>query len=98
MSAEGVDRVDRDKIELDLGRCMACGECLDVCPRSSDTDYPVFRRTEMGMPELLYPESCISCMECAVRCRAMALRVEGLYLPPFNLKDPQITRKIYSLY
>lgn len=47
---------------LDLGRCVDCDACLELCPQ-------VFKRNEAGYIEVasleLYPEACI---EEAINC------------------------------
>lgn len=86
------------RVELDLTRCVACLECLEVCPRSSGIDHPVFDRSEEGLPKVAYPGSCISCLDCAVRCRAMAIRINGKCFPPPRMVDPVLSSKIQTIY
>jgi len=86
------------RVELDAGRCVACLECLEVCPRSSGISHPVFRVSGEGRPEVAYPESCIFCLDCTVRCRAMAIRVNGRRLPPAPMGDRILHLKLTSMY
>lgn len=57
-------------------RCIGCWECLDICPQTKNTEYPVFARGE-GVPEVVNPESCIGCLSCLATCRAEALTIAG---------------------
>lgn len=71
---EGEGREPR-LIQVDTGRCIACYECVDVCPQSNNTEFPVYQRTGDGPPRVANPDNCIRCLSCEVNCRAMALEV-----------------------
>jgi NAD-dependent dihydropyrimidine dehydrogenase PreA subunit len=62
-------------IRLDLGRCIGCYECVDICPQSSNTEFPVYERSGDGPPRVANPDNCIRCLSCETNCRAMALEV-----------------------
>ncbi len=64
-------------INIDVERCICCLECLDVCPQSGETEFPVFIKSPEGAPEVANPDSCIVCRSCEVNCRAMAIEIEG---------------------
>jgi NAD-dependent dihydropyrimidine dehydrogenase PreA subunit len=64
-------------INVDLERCIGCFECIDICPQSSSTEFPVYERGDDGFPRVANPDSCIACLSCVVSCRAMAIKVEG---------------------
>lgn len=68
-SAEPMIRIDRE-------RCIACFECIDVCPQVLNTEYPVYERGDDGYPRVANEESCIGCLSCEVNCRADAIVVE----------------------
>lgn len=64
-------------IEVDRERCVRCGECVDACPQSGEVQFPVYVRNEEGFPEVANIESCIGCLSCEDRCRALAIEVRG---------------------
>jgi NAD-dependent dihydropyrimidine dehydrogenase PreA subunit len=64
-------------ISVDGERCMGCMECVDVCPQSSNAEFPVYERGEDGMPRVANPDNCIACLSCVAQCRAMAIYIEG---------------------
>ena len=63
-------------IAIDSERCIRCGECIDICPQTRNSEFPVFTRDEDGMPVVANIDSCIACLSCEVNCRAMAIRLE----------------------
>lgn len=64
-------------IRVDHERCIGCYECVDLCPQSTNTEFPVYLRGEDGFPQVANPDSCIGCLSCEVGCRALAVKVEG---------------------
>jgi NAD-dependent dihydropyrimidine dehydrogenase PreA subunit len=67
-------------ISVDRDRCIGCFECVDNCPQSMNTEFPVYMRGDDGFPQVANPDSCIVCLTCVEGCRAMALRVEGPFV------------------
>jgi NAD-dependent dihydropyrimidine dehydrogenase PreA subunit len=64
-------------ISVDSERCIGCFECIDICPQSTNAEFPVYVRGDDGFPRVANPDSCIACFSCVVSCRAMAIKVEG---------------------
>lgn len=62
-------------IRVDGERCIACYECMDVCPQTRGREFPVYVVGEDGIPRVANPDSCIGCLSCQVSCRAEAIRV-----------------------
>lgn len=60
------------KVILNEKWCKRCGICVAFCPKG------VFISDDFGLPIVKYPERCIKCMLCVVRCPDFALEVEGL--------------------
>lgn len=65
-------------IRVDVERCIGCFECIDLCPQSSNAEYPVYIKGVDGYPQVANLESCIRCLSCEVNCRALAVKVEGV--------------------
>ncbi len=63
-------------IRVDGERCVACRECMEICPQTRGAQYPVYEWGEEGMPRVANPESCIRCLSCELGCRARAIAVE----------------------
>ncbi len=63
-------------ISIDRERCIGCFECMDVCPQTSASEFPVFERGSDGHPVVACEENCIGCLSCEADCRADAIRVE----------------------
>ena len=55
-------------LELDPGKCIGCGMCLEVCP------HQVFR-LESGKAQMDNRDSCMECGACARNCPAEAVSV-----------------------
>lgn len=58
------------KVEVNAQWCKRCGICIAFCPRG------VFVADDYGLPIVKYPENCIKCMLCVVRCPDFAVEVE----------------------
>ncbi len=64
------------EIRIEAKRCIGCWECLDMCPQSTGTEFPVYTRGDR-MPSAANPESCLGCLTCVFICRAEAITVQG---------------------
>lgn len=68
------------KITRDEKRCVACYECIIVCPQSGD-DKPnsviVPPKVDGKPPEINCIQNCIQCMTCWDFCRAQAIIFEN---------------------
>lgn len=69
--------VEEHRVEIDGRRCIACWECVESCPQTRGTAYPVFEKGEK-VPRVVNPGSCLACLTCVENCRALALTVNGL--------------------
>ena len=65
-------------ISVDRERCIGYYECIDTCPQSGNTEFPVYKKSEEGFPRIVNPDSCIGCLSCEANCRALAVKVEGV--------------------
>ena len=55
---------------LDTQDCSGCGICAEVCPAD------VIRMDhEMGVAAIAYPEDCIVCFRCELRCPTGCIEV-----------------------
>jgi NAD-dependent dihydropyrimidine dehydrogenase PreA subunit len=63
-------------ITIDRERCIGCFECVEICPQTEKSDFPVFEKGEDGFPRVINQDSCVGCLSCEVYCRAMAITVE----------------------
>ena len=57
-------------LELDPGRCVGCGACLDVCPHG------VFA-LDGDKARIVDRDACMECGACARNCAEGAIRVEA---------------------
>lgn len=57
-------------LELDPGRCVGCGRCVEVCP------HQVFRLEEKRAL-LVDRDLCMECGACALNCPPKAIRVDS---------------------
>ncbi|MFQ5951798.1 MAG: ferredoxin family protein [Candidatus Omnitrophota bacterium] len=60
------------KITINEKWCKRCGICTAFCPQG------VFVEDEFKLPIVKYPEKCIKCMLCVVRCPEFAVEVEAI--------------------
>jgi len=58
------------KVSINEKWCKKCGICAAFCPRG------VFVSDDFGLPIVKYPEKCIKCMLCVMRCPDFAVEVE----------------------
>lgn len=63
-------------IRINEVRCIGCWECVDLCPQTGRTDFPVYLKGERA-PKVANPESCLGCLTCEWNCRAEAITVMG---------------------
>jgi len=84
-------------IRIDKERCIGCGECVDVCPQTTRTDFPVYAVGEDRTPVVANPESCIGCLSCQAQCRAEAVTVSGTSAPLDALRG-RAAKKAAALY
>lgn len=84
------------RVEVDESRCIACWECVESCPQTRETQYPVFERGERA-PRVANPESCLACLTCVERCRALALAVDGRRVME-GYADPRARSKTEATY
>lgn len=52
--------------------CKKCGICAAFCPQG------VFVLDDFGMPIVKYPEKCVKCMLCVLRCPDLAVEVKDI--------------------
>ncbi|MBU1672499.1 MAG: 4Fe-4S binding protein [Actinobacteria bacterium] len=56
-------------------RCVACGDCITLCPQSGEgSTSPVLDMGE-GTVAVLDYEACIACYTCVEYCRAAAIHI-----------------------
>ena len=59
------------RVVVDSSSCIACGHCLQVCPRS------VFAWNGSGRATAQSPQDCIFCRRCVSVCPASAITLNG---------------------
>jgi formate hydrogenlyase subunit 6/NADH:ubiquinone oxidoreductase subunit I len=70
-------------ITRDKNRCVACLECIQVCPQSQPgIPYPVIVEAadRLSPPEIAHIENCIQCLLCFNYCRAMAIQLHNYHV------------------
>ncbi|MDI6872807.1 4Fe-4S binding protein [Candidatus Solincola sp.] len=67
---------DGRRIVVDEARCIGCWECVELCPQTRGTQFPVFEKGER-VPRVVNPGSCLACLTCVEGCRSQALTVDG---------------------
>jgi NAD-dependent dihydropyrimidine dehydrogenase PreA subunit len=87
-------------IIIDRERCIGCGECIDICPQSRDTEYPVYEREDDGSPRVVNADSCIRCLSCEINCRASAVRINiaRLRMPTTYIVDERAKSKREAMF
>ncbi|MCR5661438.1 MAG: 4Fe-4S binding protein [bacterium] len=55
---------------VDLGVCVACGACAEVCPREAISIWK-------GSYSVVDNGRCVGCGRCAKECPATAIRIEA---------------------
>lgn len=63
-------------LRIDDERCVACGDCVEVCPQSGDGPVAALI-LESGRPRVGDGAACIRCYTCVEFCRAAAIRISG---------------------
>jgi len=59
-------------------RCVACGDCVELCPQSGDgTASPVLVIAPGGDAAVASAEGCIACFTCVEYCRSAAITIAG---------------------
>jgi NAD-dependent dihydropyrimidine dehydrogenase PreA subunit len=58
-----------ETLSLDVGACVGCGACEDVCPHG------VFH-LESGKAAIVRRSGCMECGACALNCPASAIQVK----------------------
>jgi formate hydrogenlyase subunit 6/NADH:ubiquinone oxidoreductase subunit I len=57
-------------------RCVACGDCVDLCPQSGPgREFPVLVVDESGEVSVASSEGCIACFSCCEFCRSAAITI-----------------------
>ena len=63
--------------EIDGTKCSGCGICVDIC------NMDVLRLDpSSGKTYIAYPEDCMTCYECALKCPEQAIEV--FFTPEFT--------------
>ncbi len=68
------------KITRDAQRCVACYECVILCPQSGEgkpNPVLVYPKEQGRPPEVNCIENCIQCMTCWDFCRSQAIIFEN---------------------
>ncbi len=84
------------RILRDAKRCIACYECVIVCPQSGEGKrHPVLvYGKEIGQPpEVVNIQNCIQCMTCWDFCRAHAIRFVNHHAIPRLVEPEALLRK-----
>ena len=70
-SSSGGTTTTTARVVVDSSSCVACGRCLDICPRS------VFDWNGAGRATAVSPDSCILCRRCVQVCPASAITLNA---------------------
>ncbi len=70
-SSSGATGTTTPRVVVDSSSCIACGHCIQVCPRS------VFAWNSAGRATAQSPESCILCRRCVQVCPASAITLNA---------------------
>lgn len=64
--------MSRENLVLRLNRasCKGCGICVAFCPTAT------LKLVEDGKCKIVYPEKCIKCGQCELRCPDFAIYLE----------------------
>ncbi|MBW1943937.1 MAG: 4Fe-4S binding protein [Deltaproteobacteria bacterium] len=82
------------RITRDAERCVACNECIRVCPQSGeDQAFPVIREHPEEPPDVVHIENCIQCLRCLDTCRASAIIFENYHEVRQVLVDSYLARE-----
>ena len=94
MDGEGA----RLTIEIREAFCRRCGECVEACPQSRDTDRPVLTGGRGEAARVAFLDNCILCFSCAEVCRARAVSVQGAKRVPLAVEDGEVNDKVRGMY
>ncbi len=88
------------RILRDAKRCIACYECVIVCPQSEEGKrHPVLAYPpEAGQPpEVVNIQNCIQCMTCWDFCRAQAITFENHHQVPRLVENKAVLTKVAKI-
>ncbi len=88
------------KITRDTTRCIACYECVIVCPQSGEgRRHPVlaYPREEGHPPEVVNIQNCIQCMTCWDFCCAQAITFENHHQVPRLVENKAVLCKVAKI-
>jgi len=71
------------EIRIMRERCVACGDCVSLCPQSGPGAHaPVLVGREGGEVGVENSEGCIACFSCVEFCRSAAITITNAELGP----------------
>lgn len=82
-------------IRLMRERCVACGDCIELCPQSgAGVESPVLAIDEEGDVVVEGTEGCIGCFTCVESCRAAAIVISNAEASPLSDAGLYTTRPL----
>jgi formate hydrogenlyase subunit 6/NADH:ubiquinone oxidoreductase subunit I len=88
------------RIVRDSDRCIACYECVIVCPQSSEGKRrPVlaYPRETGKPPEVVNIQNCIQCMTCWDFCRAQAITFHNHHRVARLIENEAVLAKVAKI-
>ena len=69
--------------KVDEKKCIGCGLCVEICPMDvfrMKTEVDIFSQSKngparMGKATITYPEDCMTCFTCELKCPTHAISV-----------------------